>query len=66
MPKWLVIPLLCLMLSLGGPSAQAQLSSSPEDAARRAIAWLRPLQNPDGGYGDVAQTVAVLHALGDA
>ncbi len=54
------------MLSLGLPSAQAQVSLSPEDAARRAVAWLRPMQNPDGGYGDVAQTAAVLHALGDA
>ena len=54
------------MLSLGRAAAQAQLSSSPEDAARRAVAWLRPLQNADGGYGDVGQTVTVLHALGDA
>ena len=54
------------MLGLGLPAAQAQLSSSPEDAARRAVAWLRPLQNADGGYGDVAQTAVVLHALGDA
>ena len=64
--KRLVALFICLAFSLGLPSAQAQVSLSPEEAARRAVAWLRPLQGADGGYGDMAQTAAVLQALGDA
>ncbi|MFN8475989.1 MAG: prenyltransferase/squalene oxidase repeat-containing protein [Anaerolineae bacterium] len=39
--------------------------TSEEQSAGRALDWLASAQAADGGYGDVATTLAVLRAVGD-
>ncbi|MFN8483230.1 MAG: prenyltransferase/squalene oxidase repeat-containing protein [Anaerolineae bacterium] len=43
----------------------AAASTDEERSAARALDWLAAAQAADGGYGDVAATLAVLRAIGD-
>ncbi len=45
--------------------SKAEAPTDDEWNARRALDWLASIQNPDGGYGDVATTLAVLRAVAD-
>lgn len=64
--RWLVLALVCGWLVTGAATAQAGIAWTAEEAAWRAVGWLRGRQSADGGFGDASTTVAVLHALGDA
>ena len=64
---WRAFALLTLLLMLISPRAAVAQSTLPsEQAAWRAVAWLKTQQAYDGGFGDMTTTLMALHALGDA